>query len=322
MIIKIQNGEVSNEYAVSRKLAGNEKENKNGKLKNGSVFAGNLNQKSDPVSIRKEQAQKRAMKLWTDAVGAEQKIDLDLDERAAHMEKLRGVMDELQGQINSISDMQEALKEQYGITDDSREQQDVELLIRASKDPLFSFQCSEEEGSRLKELKANPLSEYASRYLELEDAKGVYTKQLHENNKEYLAESNMIEGIKQGRLKSHSMVDAQKQKDEMMIAASKEAANMLMDEVKDNIDEKQAEREEKAEEKAKKEQEEQERLEAIREDKEEQDEDEDSLEIPETAGLLQIDGLKEEVKQEVQKMVNEMNLLVEDLKGAAVDKNL
>lgn len=291
MVINVQNGVVSGGYAESRKLGGNEE--KNGEVQNGCVFGGNINQKLDPVAVKKEQAQKKAMQLWTDAVDAQQKIDMDMDEYAQHMDKLRGLMEEAQGQINYISGEQEALIEQYEVED------------------------------LAEELQNNPKGEFASRYNELEEAKGLYREQLEDCKDEYLADSNVLKGMKAGRLKSHAMIDAQNQKDEMMIAASKEVADAMMEQVKEKLEEEQAEREEKAAKKAEKEELEEERLEAIREDKkEQQDEEEESFDVVVTEGLLKLDDVKNEVKQEVQKMVNDMKLLEEDLKGAAVDTQL
>lgn len=330
MIVNFQSGAASNEFAESRKLARNGEEGKNGKVQNGSVFLGNLNQKWDPVSDKKEQAKQRAMQLWKDAVSAEQKIDLDLEERAAHIEKLHEDIKEANEQVKFFSGEQEALKEKYSIDEDSQEQQDLELLLKQRKAQKPSNQpCmiefSEEELERLKELEGQPLTEYQSRYLDLEDAKGIYQAEMNECNKECLKESNIIKGIKLERLKSHTLADAQETKDEMMIAISEEAANMLMGEVKDKIDKDREELEEKAEEKAEKEEAEEERLEAIREEKEAEEyaeENDELFDALQSEGAVRPESAKEAIKQEVKKMVNEMKLLAEDLKGAAVDEQL
>lgn len=330
MNVKFQTSAVSNEFAESRKLARNAEEGKNGKVHSSSVFLGNLSQKWDPVLARKEQVQNRAMQLWKDAVSAEQKIDTDLKERAAHIEKLHKDIDVANEQVKFFSGEQEALKEKYGIEEDSREQQDLELLLKQrearkpSNQPSM-IEFSEEELERLKELEGQPLTEYQSRYLELEDSKEIYRKEIDECHKTCLEESNIIKGIKQERLKSHGMADAQKKKDEMMMEAGKEAANMLMDEVKDKIDKDREEQAEKAEEKAEKEEKEEERLEAIREEKKEEEsaeEGEELFDVLRSEGGIQPDSTKEEIKQEVKKMLNEMNLLVEEIKGAAVDEQL
>jgi len=293
MVIKVQNGvfaPAADESKSTDKKGGEEKG-----LKNGVVFGGGLQQQWDPVAAKKKQAQKQAMKIWSDAAGAEQKIDKDLEERTAHMDEMRARMNELNAQIGAISDKQAELKEEYGITDETK---------------------LSELGERGQE--------YLGRYLELEKAKGEFKAQFHEANKEFLEEDSIIHGIKLGRLKSHAMADAQKQKDEMMIAASKEAATGMMNEVKEKIDEEQKEQEEKAKEKAEKEEAEEELREAIREKAEgsKDSDDNPALEASETENFIHLESTKTDVKEEVQKMVNEMNLLVEDLKGAAVDKTL
>ncbi len=325
MVIKVQNDLVSNEYAESRKLAGNGEDGSNVKVKNGSVFTGNLNQNVDPVMARKEHMQRRAMRMWSDAVSAEQRLDKEMEERRKYIEKLQGDMDDLHGRIKFLSGEQEALKEKYGITGEESQQKDLELLIKKkSSNPAMREEFSDEELTRLKELEGHPLNEYLERHYELERAKGEFRKQLNELRKECLSEDHIIAGMKRERLKSHALLDAQKEKDEMMIAASEEAANMLMEEVKDKIDEEQEELEEKAEEKAEKEEAEEERLEAIREEKKEPEEDDNDevLDVMLSEDVAQMDSVKEEIKQEVKKMMNEMKLVVEDLKGAAVDEQL
>lgn len=318
MVIKAT-GAASNEYAAARKAEQNGAENKNGKVINGSVFGGNLKQKLDPVSAKKAQAQKKAMKMWSDAAGAQQKIDRDLDKRASHIEDLRKEINELNKSVAQITDKQEELKEQYGITE--ADAQDLELLKKANS--MEQFQMTDEEKAKAEQLKGERVGEYYERYAALEAGKGVFLKDMDDKQKELLAESKAITAIQNGRLKDHSMIDAQKKKDEMMIAASKDAAFGMMNEVKDKIDEQQEELEEKEKEKAEEKKEEEERLEAIRDkNKENKDDDEEVLDIVDTDEIIQLGDATKDIKQDVKKMVNEMNLLVEDLKGAAVDKEL
>ena len=319
MVIKAT-GAASNEYAASRKAEQNGVENKNGKVINGSVFGGNLKQKLDPVSAKKAQAQKKAMKMWSDAVGAQQKIDKDLEQRASHIEDLRKEINELNHSISQISDKQEVLKEQYGITD--ADAQDIALLKKAAN-LVPGKTLTEEEAAKVEQLKDQRVGEYYERYSSLEAGKGTFLEDRDKKQKELLDESKAITAIQNGRLKDHSMIDAQKKKDEMMIAASKDTAFGMMNEVKDKIDERQEELEEKEKEKAEEKQEEEERLEAIREkSKEHEDDDEEILDLAQTDEIIQLGDASKSIKQEVKKMVNEMNLLVEDLKGASVDKEL
>ncbi|MDE6607273.1 MAG: hypothetical protein K2K54_05910 [Lachnospiraceae bacterium] len=318
MVIKAT-GAASNEYAAARKAEQNGAENKNGKVINGSVFGGNLKQKLDPVSAKKAQAQKKAMKMWSDAAGAQQKIDKDLEQRASNIENLRKEINELNNSISQISDQQEALKEQYGITE--ADAQDLELLKKANS--MDQVHLTEEEKAKAEQLKGQRVGEYYERYAGLESGKDIFIKDMENKQKELLAESKAITAIQNGRLKDHSMIDTQKKKDEMMIAASKDAAFGMMNEVKDKIDERQEELEEKEKEKAEEKKEEEERLEAIRDkSKENKDDEEEVWDIADTDEILQLGDATKGIKQDVKKMVNEMNLLVEDLKGAAVDKGL
>ncbi len=325
MVINANTGMVSGSFSEAGKTQENEKENGKAQVKNGAVFGGNFKQKFDPVAIKKEQAQKQAMKLWTDAVDAQQDMDNEMEESIKHMEQLRGLMEEANSRINAISDSQAALAEKYGIKEGSQEQADAELLIRQAKNMGFpDADFTDEERARVEELNGNSeLEEYVGRYMELEKGKEVHQKELNQAKKEYLAEGHVIRGLKTIRLKKHTMIDAQKEKDEMMIAASKDAAFGMMNEVKDKIDEEQAEQKEKAEEKAEKEEEKEELREAIREKAEGKEENDDTnLETTETEEFVQLDSVKDEITQEVKKMVDEMNLLMEDLKGASVDKVL
>ncbi len=319
MVIKA-NATASNEYAASRKAGRNGQENKNGTVKNGSVFGGNLKQKLDPVSARKAQAQKQAMKMWSDAVGAQQKIDKDLDDRAAHINELRKEIASLNDSVKEFTAGQEALKEQYGITDADAE--DLALLEKAN-DGFQSFTMTEEEKARAEQLKGQRVGEYYERYTTIEGYKGDLRKDIDKMQEELVAESRAITNIQNGRLKNHTMIDAQNKKDEMMIAASKDAAFGMMNEVKDKIDERQEELEEKEKEKAEEKEAEEERLEAIRDkNKENNDDDDEILDVVRTDEILQMDDSSDTVKQDVKKMIGEMNLLVEDLKGSAVDKQL
>ena len=257
--------------------------------------------------------------MWSDAAGAQQKIDKDLEQRASNIENLRKEINELNNSISQISDQQEALKEQYGITE--ADAQDLELLKKANS--MDQVHLTEEEKAKAEQLKGQRVGEYYERYAGLESGKDIFIKDMENKQKELLAESKAITAIQNGRLKDHSMIDTQKKKDEMMIAASKDAAFGMMNEVKDKIDERQEELEEKEKEKAEEKKEEEERLEAIRDkSKENKDDEEEVWDIADTDEILQLGDATKGIKQDVKKMVIEMNLLVEDLKGAAVDKGL
>ena len=94
---------------------------------------------------------------------------------------------------------------------------------------------------------------------------------------------------------------------------------MLMEEAKEYVDEKSEENQEKAEKLEEKQEQMEEFIEA---QKEKQDETEEIWEEIPVEEILDMGQLKDEVKQEVKKIINNMNLVVEDIKGAMVDESL
>lgn len=121
-------------------------------------------------------------------------------------------------------------------------------------------------------------------------------------------------GIKLELLKSHPMVDAAKTADSIMEAASKEAAGMLYDQIKENLDTQQEQNEEKTEKLKEKKEEEKERIESSREEE---------AVIPENVEEIQKAAQTQDtVRQQIKKVMEEGLVLEEDLKGLGVDETL
>lgn len=157
------------------------------------------------------------------------------------------------------------------------------------------------------------------------DSEGVeddyYKEQIANIEKEIETENAIIRGTKLERLKKDPMVAAKNQADEVMDAASKEIVGMLMDEAKDHIDEEMEKKLEEAKKKAEEKKEQEEKLEKTKEKKEQQEELTEKI-IESTEQMAEISSAQEDVLQEVKDLVNKMNLLGEDIKGAAVDETL
>ena len=132
-------------------------------------------------------------------------------------------------------------------------------------------------------------------------------------------ENAAIRGIREERRKVHPMADAQKQAEEVMEAARDEIIGMVMEEAKDHIDEEQEKREEQAE-ALKEKKEEQEEIQEKRKEREE--ELEELIEDMPVEEMADLDQTMEEVKQQIRKVLNEVNLTAEDIKGAQVDLNV
>ena len=288
------------------------------KKERNSIFAGDFHKQFDPITAKKEEARKQAMKIVGEAWAGDQKIDEGIEESRAKIREYQRQISEAEGKIREIDDERAALKDTYGITDDSREEQDLRLLEKKQDgQPL-----TEEEAERLSQIEAEGITEYQQRSLDLREDRGRYEADLAKAKNGAYAENASIASTKIDRLKHHAMVDAQENAEDIMEAASKEIVGMLLDEAKDHIDEEMEEKKEAAEEKAEKEEEEEEKIEKAKEAKEEKEEF--SEEISEQIGdmsrvLTEADDIMDDVQREIKKLMDEMKLLDEDLKGAAVD---
>lgn len=298
------------------------REEQHKKEERADFFAGNLNQDlfENKLLQKKKEAREKAMKVVGDAFEGDKQIDNDLQERRDKIADLEQENQKLQSQINEISERQDALMEQYGIAKDSQEQKDLELLRK--KDKWLSGEgeaLTKEEFEQTKKLESEGLTEYQKRQREWDAEKKHFQKDIDKNKEEILMENAIIRGTKLERLKKSPMVKAQKEAEAILNASSKEIVNMIMEEVKDTIEEKSEEEQEKAE-KLEEKREEQENL--IEKKEEEREENEELLEHMPMKEMIHMGQLKDEIKQEIKDIVSEMKLVAEDIKGAVVDKNI
>lgn len=279
-----------NANAQSRKEARLNRNN-GGQIKNGSINMNELNGKLDSVLIRKQRAQKKAMKVVGDAWAADKKIDLKIQERIDRIQEFKKNIDENMGLIRDYKMCKEDLRETYGINADSQEQKDLELMEKAGlhhvllgreykiADMLWYAPFIEEvnldvltkeEQERLAEIADESLTEYQLRAMKVDGRISGCDIEIDKAHKKIMMENDEIRAIKNERLKDHTMVDAQKEAKEIMEDAGKEAIGILIGESKDHIDEKIEEKKEEAKEKAEEKEEKEEKLEEQREEKEEQ----------------------------------------------------
>lgn len=307
---------------AGEKTAGQRSESASGRKPNqengGTVFAGGLNMNQDNIALKRQQAQKQALKVVTETWSGDQAIDDDIKSRKERIDALTKESVESKKVIAEMGERKTALKEYYGITDDSQEQKDLELLQKRKEMSLKGgFSLTEEEQKRLEEIDQQGTTEYQKRVLELDDQISVHEDILEEYNKQIMEENAIIAGVKLERLKSDPMVGAAKEAEAIEEAASKEIIGMLVEDAKEHIDEEQKKEEEKAEKIEEKKEKEEELLEKNKEKKEE----EETGEIP-TQELLSQEKTGETIKQEIQNIVNKMNLVTEDIKGSMVDRTV
>ena len=285
---------------------------------NKSVYAGDLNKVFDPIEEKRRQARAQAMKVVGDAREADRKIELDIQERR---DRIAGYKNELKAsnkELKWFADEREALRKSYGVEEDSKEQQDLKLLEKRVDANRGGKQLTMEERKRLSEIDEAGLTEYQQRSIEMYEESRYYDDMKREAETGIEEESRAIEAIRKALLKSRGMLKAQAQAEKIMEEASDRIVGMLMEEAKEHVDEEMEEKTEAVEEKAKEKEEQEERLEKIKEEKEEKEAFMEQL-TEATQYMVDLETAMGDVQKEIKKITDEMKLLEEDLKGAAVD---
>ena len=136
------------------------------------------------------------------------------------------------------------------------------------------------------------------------------------------AYNSAIKDIKLESLKDQSMMKAQKGKDEIMQAASKDVISSLVQDAVENITEEQEQVKEDAEEKAEKQAEEKEKAEKREEEKKEREILEGEAELERLNSQYVSSDSQAQVNSEIQNILNKLSLLEEDIKGSEVNKQL
>ena len=321
LFMKVQNNSIfiGDDIRSVRHSEGDKAGNAQRKTINGSV----LKNKFDPIAAKKEQAKKKAMRIVGDAFSNERKMDDDLTARRERIKSLQKDMGDANRAIREIEDDRAALRDTYGVDENSQEEQNLKLLEKGAraKMPGSGIIMTYDELKKMKEIKANGLSEYQERSLEMLDYEIPYATTVYEAKQEIMVENQIISATELERLKNHPMIAAQKQADAVMDEASKVIVSMLIDEARDHIDEEAEKEKEKAKAEKEKEEELQERIDAVKEKKKENEEyTKDILDgVEETASTAaDVNAAQQEVKD----LMNKMKLIEDDIKGAVVDKSL
>lgn len=173
------------------------------------------------------------------------------------------------------------------------------------------------------------------RLLAFEKEGEFYHGIVEQNQRRMEEELSIVRGLKQARLslERQPMQEAQEQADKIRDAASNEIIGMIMEDAKNHIDEVQKEKEEEAKKAQQSKEEKEEQIEAIKQKTEEMkaqaetrdrkpNESDGNMTDLLTDEILEISQGKTEVQQEIENIINKMNLIEEDLKGAAVDQTV
>lgn len=324
-------------------IAGQNIEQIGAKQNKQNVFGGNLNLANDPIAKRREEAQKQAWKVVKDAWDNDNSVDESMQVRRDHYAEMEALQREATAELADVNDDKEVLRELYDVAEDSKEQQDLELLEKEQdyKNGVSLESFSKEELDRLGELHQQPLTEYQERALELNDRAGNLKNQIQDATRQMQDDTADLRSIKQERLKSNSMLEAQQTKDAIMEAANDEIIGMLVQEAQEHIDEKMEEAKEKAEKSMEEKEEREEQREAIKLERAVQEaiiegtkeaaekaesiarqSEAPSVEITEMVDIASGKDMTKDARQSLEEIKSSMNLLEADLKGIKVDEEV
>ncbi len=333
-------------YAPSAEQAARHAKDGKDSGKRSTVFAGDMNLRSDSILARKQKAQREALKIVSKAFSDDLETDKQQEERLKNIEELKNKNLEGQSQLKDIEDMQGALMEEYGITEDSQEYEDLQFM-RKVKDAMKGVgdtELSKEDLTRYSELQKQGITEYQERALSLDREAESIQSQMQKNRNEIGMEEDAYHDVKMERLGKAPMAGAKEDAEKIMEAAGKDIIGELFKEAKDHIDEKTEEEQEKQKEKAE-EKKEEEKEKAIREAEElerkmlmeQAMKSSDSAKVQAAKARAQSQSVQEvidgqaidristnvdktaELDKELREIMDKMRLLQEDIKGAAVD---
>lgn len=294
-----------------------------GKAERKSVDGRAFATKLDPIAAKKEEAKKKAMQIVGNAFANELKIDEGLDARREKIQSLQKDIGAAKRSIRDIEDTRVGLRESYGVDADSQEEADLKLLEKEikAKMPGSDVRLSGDDYKRIDEIKKKGLTEYQEYSLALLKDEVPYAKEAYEAEQEIGVENRIISATELERLKSHAMVDAQKQAKEVMKEASKEIISMVVDEGKEHIDQESENRAEKIKAEKEKQEELEEKVDAAKAKRKEQEDMTEEI----------LEGSQERItnasdmnaaQKEIKEMMNKMKLIEDDIKGATVDQSL
>lgn len=268
-----------------------------------SIFAGDTNfMLQNQIGQKKAKAQRDALRRIVDVFEADMKIDQTLKNSALHKEELAEQVKQYDAEINKLTQAQQELKEEYGITDDSEEEQNLNLIRKSLSDP---FSVTEEDMEMLE--KMGPLTDYQRASLELDAAKEVWQNLKDDAIAAHKGESSKIQGINLERLKSDPMVGAQKEAQAIKDAARDSIITMLREEAKEKIDEKFGTTSETQGKK----------------DEEEETDDVDKKKKADSKALTEdLTAEQQDILKRLKKFVKSQGILREDILGLKIDEML
>ena len=169
-------------------------QNNNGKTSKKSIDGSSFQAGIDPIAAKKEEARKKAMRIGGNAFENELKIDDDLSARREKIKTLQEEKGEANRAIREIEDNRAALREVYGVDEDSQEEKELKLLEKeaSEKMPGSKVSLSLDERKAIKEIKERGLSEYQQRSLDMFESETGYRNTVYEADQKIKTENQII----------------------------------------------------------------------------------------------------------------------------------
>lgn len=280
----------------------------------------------NPIDAKRASARKQAMKLIGDAWERDGKALAGIQEMKDSKATIVEEYLDLKSKINDFEKQKEQWREEYGVSADSEEQKDLELLekYQNNKSGASFDSFSDEEKARLKELADAPLTDYQKKVLELNGVKDALDIELQKKENTLIAMTGSITNAELEMEKNQDMIKSQDAAEELIEAANKDIVGMLVDEAKEHLESVQEEAEKKAEKLKEQKEEREERLEETKERRKEQEKiihdqiEANKLELDGNVQEQAVDHLAEAQKV-VEQMMSKNHMVNEDLKGIEID---
>lgn len=321
---RAQREDIQNQKAQNEK-AGHRKE-----TRRKTVFAGDLNVNQDFIANKKALGQKQAAKIILNAFTSELNIDNNVQSLKDQKDALYKSIDEYKDKIKSIQDMKKGIQEGYGVSGDSQEQKDMDILSKAETNPDA---LTDAEKGRLKDLKLlmkakdnpglltdkeherlkdlNSLTDYQKEIMESNKMESFYNKKINDANRQIEGINQTVEAIGLSRLKTHPVLDAKKVAEDILKDTAKEVVGMLLNEAVENTD-KKLEDQKKADEDKKDDE--------TQSEKKTEENSKTGSSKSDDDSLNSIVEKHEKVIREIKKQALKDNLTMDDIKGIIVDE--
>ena len=251
------------------------------------------------------------------------------------------------GNLKSLQDPVEARKKQaqekaYKVVKEAfANDRFVDESIQSRRDHYAEMSKARDEATeQLKDI-TRMIEESEEERPDLVDQANKFRKDIEDANKQMRDDVSDVKQIRLERLKTHPMIDAEKEADSILDAANDDIKGMLIQDAVDNIDKKQEENEEKAKDASEEKKEKDEQLEAAEEKRAVQEalilrtkeaieeaksvqkrNEAPDMEMEDMIDLTKIttSGSGKDVKQSLDDIKSSMKVLEADLKGIKVDQ--